>query len=323
MKDTTKASSLSSQRSKHESSRDREVNSMPYGLITVLASAGALETAYLTLSKLLSAPISCPTSGSCDTVLSSGYASVFSVPLPLLGCLAYGTVAFIAGRQSMQEATRTSQSLMDGDRARYAVLAGSTALATTSGYLLYLLATVFRGETCVWCLTSAALSLATFASTLRGFTVRRELADTAGPGSGLVASIILGLALAWSNVEAPEAQAGFELQYMEPKVSEPSTPRSVELAKRLKAAGAKMYGAFWCSHCFEQKQSFGKDAVADLPYVECYPDGYFKGVKLAKECVDANLTGFPAWIINGKRLDGEQTFETLEAELAQAQNVIQ
>ncbi len=59
-------------------------------------------------------------------------------------------------------------------------------------------------------------------------------------------------------------------------MSEASTPRSVELAKRLKAAGAKMYGAFWCSHCFEQKQSFGKDAVADLPYVECYPDGYYK-----------------------------------------------
>ncbi len=30
-----------------------------------------------------------------------------------------------------------------------------------------------------------------------------------------MASIILGLALAWSNVEAPEAQAGnFELQYV-------------------------------------------------------------------------------------------------------------
>ena len=36
-------------------------------------------------SKLLSAPVSCPTSGSCDTVLSSGYASIFAVPLPLLG----------------------------------------------------------------------------------------------------------------------------------------------------------------------------------------------------------------------------------------------
>ena len=36
-------------------------------------------------SKVLSAPVSCPTSGSCDTVLSSGYASVVGVPLPLLG----------------------------------------------------------------------------------------------------------------------------------------------------------------------------------------------------------------------------------------------
>ncbi len=41
-------------------------------------------------------------------------------------------------------------------------------------------------------------------------------------------------------------------------------------------------------------------------------------VKLAKECVDANLTGFPAWIINGKKLDGEQSFDKLEAELASA-----
>ena len=36
-------------------------------------------------SKLLSASVSCPTSGSCDTVLSSGYASIVGVPLPLLG----------------------------------------------------------------------------------------------------------------------------------------------------------------------------------------------------------------------------------------------
>ena len=50
----------------------------------------------------------------------------------------------------------------------------------------------------------------------------------------------------------------------------------MELAKRLKAAGAKMYGAFWCSHCFEQKQTFGKEAMAEFPYVECYPDGYYK-----------------------------------------------
>lgn len=62
----------------------------------------------------------------------------------------------------------------------------------------------------------------------------------------------------------------------QPRVTEQSSGKTVELAKRLKAAGAKMYGAFWCSHCFEQKQAFGKEAMQDFPYVECYPDGYYK-----------------------------------------------
>ena len=55
-----------------------------------------------------------------------------------------------------------------------------------------------------------------------------------------------------------------------------SSARAVDLARRLKAAGARMYGAFWCSHCFEQKAAFGAAAAAELPYVECYPQGYFK-----------------------------------------------
>lgn len=46
---------------------------------------------------------------------------------------------------------------------------------------------------------------------------------------------------------------------------------------------------------------------------------HVQNVKLAKACVDANLTGFPAWIIGDKRLDGEQTMEKLESELAEVQ----
>jgi len=41
-------------------------------------------------------------------------------------------------------------------------------------------------------------------------------------------------------------------------------------------------------------------------------------VRLAQECVDARLTGFPAWIINGRTLSGARTLEELEAELRQA-----
>jgi len=53
-----------------------------------------------------------------------------------------------------------------------------------------------------------------------------------------------------------------------------STPQAVELARRLREAGAKMYGAFWCSHCQEQKGDFGAQAQKDLPYVECFPEGF-------------------------------------------------
>ena len=45
-----------------------------------------------------------------------------------------------------------------------------------------------------------------------------------------------------------------------------------------------------------------------------------QNVKLAKECMDANLTGFPAWIIGEKKLDGEQTLAKLKAELADVSN---
>ena len=62
----------------------------------------------------------------------------------------------------------------------------------------------------------------------------------------------------------------------EPVVRTQSSPRAEQLAKRLKDAGAHMYGAFWCSHCQEQKAMFGKQAQADLPYVECFPQGWHK-----------------------------------------------
>ena len=59
-------------------------------------------------------------------------------------------------------------------------------------------------------------------------------------------------------------------------VTTQSTERGQQLAKRLKDAGAKMYGAFWCSHCHEQKEYFGSQAMRDFPYVECYPNGFHK-----------------------------------------------
>jgi hypothetical protein len=47
-------------------------------------------------------------------------------------------------------------------------------------------------------------------------------------------------------------------------------------------------------------QAFGQEAMQYVDYVECYPEGYRRGVTLAKPCQDAKIEGFPTWIINGK-----------------------
>lgn len=59
---------------------------------------------------------------------------------------------------------------------------------------------------------------------------------------------------------------------------------------------------------------FGAEATDILDYVECYPNGYRKGVKIAKACEEANIQGFPTWKVKGQVLSGEQVF----AELARA-----
>ena len=37
----------------------------------------------------------------------------------------------------------------------------------------------------------------------------------------------------------------------------------IALAKHLSKTGAKMYGAFWCGHCANQKEVFGKEAFTE------------------------------------------------------------
>ncbi len=76
-----------------------------------------------------------------------------------------------------------------------------------------------------------------------------------------------------------------------------------QLAKCLSDSGAKLYGAYWCPHCQEQKDLFG-DAVEYLPYVECTEE--------AEACAEAGIQGYPSWILaDGTVLLGGQSLDTL------------
>jgi len=81
-----------------------------------------------------------------------------------------------------------------------------------------------------------------------------------------------------------------------------------DFATCIKDSGAIFYGAFWCSHCQDQKTLFGKSAKL-LPYKECStPDS--KGQ--TKVCTDAGIKSYPTWDFPGKeRQLGTLSFEKL------------
>lgn len=77
-------------------------------------------------------------------------------------------------------------------------------------------------------------------------------------------------------------------------------------------SGAKFYGAFWCTHCQNQKAMFNttfSSAAGKLPYIECStPDGNSQ----LQVCKDAAVRGYPTWkFTDGTVLEGEVSLEAL------------
>lgn len=240
-----------------------------YSVMSALAAAGALETSYLTATKLLNTTAACPTSG-CDTVLNSAFGTLFGLPLPLYGAVTYAAVA---------AASSYAAAAVAGGKAapgwlNTGLAAGVSVLATTSAALMAILYTQLGGANCVWCYASAGISAGLFAALLAGMD-RRQMKDAAGPGLGGTAAAVAALYLGFgSNLTGNAAE--LELAYANPVVTTQSSEQALSLAHRLKEAGAKMYGAFWCTHCYDQKQEFGRQAMAEFPYVECFPQGWKK-----------------------------------------------
>lgn len=81
-----------------------------------------------------------------------------------------------------------------------------------------------------------------------------------------------------------------------------------EFAKCLNEKGAKMYGAYWCPHCQNQKEAFG-ESWKYVNYIECSLPGD-KGQ--TQECKDAGIEGYPTWVFaGGERVEGEASFKEL------------
>ncbi|XP_009611851.1 thiol-disulfide oxidoreductase LTO1 [Nicotiana tomentosiformis] len=284
-----------------------------YNWCAALGGVGFLETSYLTYLKLTNSEAFCPVGdgSSCSNILNSSYSAVFGVPLPLIGVIAYGVVA-VLGIQLGQKRMPLGIGEANG---RLLLLGTSTSMAAASAYFLYILSTQFSGEFCLYCLASALLSFGLFISSIKGLG-SQEVQKEVGLQLLIVLLVVSTLNNSYSASQPTTTSSAMtELEYFTTEITSPSTPFAVSLAKHLRSIGAKMYGAFWCSHCQEQKEMFGREASKLLDYVECFPDGVKKGIYMANACQEAKLEGFPTWVINGEVLSGEKKLSEL-AELS-------
>jgi hypothetical protein len=259
--------------------------------MAVLASIGAIDTGAITLKRWgLLAPLSCPGGAEgCDKVLNSAWGSLFGQPLSLFGFLAYGTVLLLALLPLLLRA-ETRQPLVG--RSWWALVLITTGMAMFSLVLMGVM--VFRIKAfCAFCVLSALLSLALLVLSLIG-------GDWEDRGQLIFRGVLVGLAvlvfgLGWSAVvERPASEIG---RGVAPAVTSVSTPQSIALAEHLTGSGAVLYTAYWCPHCHEQKELFGKEATARLKVIECAADGRNSQKAL---CDSKKLEGFPSWEIKGR-----------------------
>jgi len=75
-----------------------------------------------------------------------------------------------------------------------------------------------------------------------------------------------------------------------------------EFARCVTAKGARMYGAWWCPHCSEQKELFGA-SFHYVAYNECGIEGQTHGMN--EQCKNAGIQHFPTWqFADGHREEG-------------------
>ena len=290
---------------------------------------------------------------SCDRVLNGPYSNLpffESIPLASLGFLAYSSVVVLALLPLFGGNDGTTDDTNDGggDTSNRIVLTAlTTSMATFSIFLMTLLFGVLQ-TSCPYCVVSAACSflLANIALIGGCLPERTEIETSAsttaaanggktvfaGFAGGVVGAVLLfgagsidsinnnfgsstSTLVATINGQSTSSSPEKVMLYAPPAITTDSSERALALGRELHAlGGARMYGAHWCSHCYDQKQTlgkqvFGSDGNGFVEYVECSNDGVRSQSKV---CKAKEIPGYPTWEIQGKLYPGEQELDELE-----------
>ncbi len=279
-------------------------------IIGAIAAIGASGTGYLTATRLMNSSAAC--GSGCGKVLSSAWATIFGLPLTLFGCLAYLSMLVLAIAPLLVSLEKDKDLRVKLEGITWPLMfVVATGMMIFSAFLMYLLATQIRAV-CPYCIASALFTVAMFLLTLFG---RRWVDRGQLLFSGAVVAVValvatLGVYAVPGGPLSSGTQAAVRTEAgVTAPITSPSGDAEVALANHLTEIDAKMYGAYWCPHCFDQKQLFGKGAYQNIPYIECAPDGQNSQTALCQSIPE--VTGFPTWEVNGEFLSGSQSLETL------------
>lgn len=282
-------------------------------LIGTIAAIGAAGTGYLTAVKLMNSSAAC--GSGCGKVLSSEWATVFGQPLTLFGFLAYLSMLVLAVSPLLVTPDKLAPDKEKPLRTQLEgwtwplLFVGATGMMVFSGFLMYVLSAEIKAL-CPYCIASATMTVLMFGLTVMGrrWDDRGQLLFT----GAIVAMVALVGTFGIYAVPGGPLSSGTQAAAQEgvgPAVTTPSGAAEVALAEHLTDSGAKMYGAYWCPHCQDQKNLFGKEAYKKIPYIECAEDGRNSQAALCRTVPE--VKGYPTWLVNGQVLEGSQTLETL------------
>ena len=319
-----------------------------------IAVLGALETGYLSYQKLMGGgdegTLLCKggADSSCGDVLSGPYSMVpgLNVPLVAVALIGYLAVAFMSLTNSDEESKQqeitlfltTAMATFSG----YLMLVLQFVLHASCNYC-YLSATfsigmallawnnrLVRNPTKAAVVSLSSASIAALSSAFLFYATSL----TINPGDAAQAST----APAWQAMQAAAQanqvkkdlnsqtaaapstarSAGSALRekgpFAPPAIKSHSSEQALAIGKRLQEKDAKMYGAYWCSHCNNQKQELGYEVVKEkqmFTYVECDKEGVDSQYGTCKAMKD-KVPGYPTWEIDGQYFPGEKSLDELE-----------
>ena len=291
--------------------RNKKDLKWPKIIIAVLSTIGLVDTGSITLKNWgLFNSLSCPgIKNGCDTVLNSPWGTLFennqvNIPLSFAGVFTYLSILLLSIFLSLNIISPKEKL---NKLIWWLIFLISCASSIFSFLLLNIMFLKIKAY-CFFCILSAILSISIFIISMIG--AKFESREPMIYRGFIVALTVLIGGLIWSNNVDPSnaIDVSNNAEKVSPAITTSSSPQKVKFAKFLTDNNFKMYSAYWCPHCHDQKQLFGKKAVNELIVVECAKDGKDNQYKLCKE---KQIEGFPSWEINGKIYSGVKDLNDL------------